>query len=63
MILTDEMKRYYERHILCPKCGRKAVETSMSPPIPIEGIQFSDVLNRVACGECGWSGVVNQLKG
>jgi len=63
MILTDEMKFYYEKHIRCPICNRKVVETAMTPPAPIDGKPYRDIINRVICGECGWSGKVDDLKG
>ena len=63
MIITDEQKFYYDRHIKCPICNRMVIETSMSPPLPIDGIPYRDNINTVVCGECGWRGKVDELKG
>ena len=63
MMITDEMKRYYDNHLRCPTCYRKVVETHMSPPTPVDGVPYRDVINVVVCGECGWRGVVDKLKG
>jgi len=63
MIFTDEMKKYYDSHLRCPICGRKVVETAMTPPTPIEGVPYRDILNMVQCSECGFRGKVDQLKG
>jgi len=63
MTLTDEMKRYYDRHIKCPVCNRKAVETSMTPPTPVPGKEYRDTVNVTVCYECGWRGKVDELKG
>lgn len=63
MILTDEMRRYYDKKIKCPVCHRKVVETEMTPPTPIEGKPYRDIINVVMCGECNWRGKVDQLRG
>ena len=63
MNLTDNMKRYYDRKLRCPVCNRKMPPTSMTPPQEIPGREYRDRINRVICGECGWSGLVDDLRG
>lgn len=62
-MMTDEMKRYYEKKIKCPNCGSEnLVETFIhqfeNPPVP-----FKDVYNRTTCKVCYWNGCVDELRG
>ena len=63
MNLTDEQRRYYDRKLRCPVCNRKVVETFLTPPAYIQEKIYVDRINKVICSECGWQGVVDNLKG
>ena len=61
--MDDIIRRYYDKKIKCPICNTMVVETFLTPPIPIPNIPYRDIVNVAVCGECGWRGVVDKLRG
>lgn len=64
MVVTDTMKKYYDKKLRCPKCYKKVVETYLNPPEDVPGIEYKDTRNIVICSdpECAWRGVVDELR-
>jgi uncharacterized protein with PIN domain len=61
--MEDVVRRYYDKKIRCPICNRKVAETFLTPPTHIPNREYVDRVNKVICNECGWQGVVDQLRG
>ena len=61
--MDDIVRKYYDKKIRCPICNRMVAETYLTPPQPIPNREYADRVNKVVCNECGWRGVVDQLKG
>ena len=61
--MEDEVRRYYDKKIRCPRCNRKIIETFLTPPKYIPNKEYRDRVNIVMCSECGWRGFVDELKG
>lgn len=62
--ISDEIREYYKHKTTCPKCGSKNIAETFINLVEIpKGNTYIDLQNKTVCSDCGWTGIVDSLKG
>lgn len=60
--MTDEIRRYYDSKKRCPNCQSKDIAETQINILDLPEGQYKDNKNYTSCNDCGWRGVVDELK-
>lgn len=62
MKITDEIKFYYSSKVKCPKCLSRDIADTQINVLDLPEGQYRDRSNKTQCLNCGWHGVIDDLK-